>query len=75
MIRLVLIEAAVKEVRFDWNSSVKSVVNNKNKDDVHHAYWLKISRNPAFGCRICRSAISVRSGNILAILETWMLKR
>ena len=75
MTRLVLIESAVNVVCLDWISLIKSVANNRKRDDVHQEYWLKISRKPAFGWRSCKSVFSVRSGNMLAILETWMLKR
>ena len=68
--RLTLIESAVNVCFPDFISLVRRVVKNKNRDEVHQAYRPKISRNPAFGLMTCRSVLIVRSGKMLAILET-----
>ena len=73
--RLVLIEVAVSVCVSCVISLIRTVVSARNIVDVHHEYQLKISRNPAFGRISCRNALSVRSGKMLAILDTWMLNR
>ena len=75
VMRLVLIESAVNVCCSCLISLTKSVLRSKKRVDVNQAYKLKISRNPAFGSNRCRNTLIVKSGKILAILDTCILNR